>query len=135
MNLGFVVLYVQDLAKVQAFYTEVLGLAVVEAVSSPTFVTLRPAEGSLLALQDKAAARFPPKEETRPGSVELSFAVEDVDGTWHRWQEQGVELLGEPVDLSFGRYFMAKDPEGHYLSVYRFNPPGAVAPDSAPPSS
>jgi predicted enzyme related to lactoylglutathione lyase len=66
--------------------------------------------------------------------MELSFEVDDVDGTWRRWQALGVELVGEPVDLSFGRYFMAKDPEGHYLSVYRFNPPAAPQPETAPAS-
>jgi predicted enzyme related to lactoylglutathione lyase len=120
MNLGFVVLYVHDMAKVQAFYTEILGLSVVEAVSGPNFVTLRPTGGSLLALQDKAASRLPPGQDEHPGSVELSFEVDDVDGTWQRWKEQGVELVTEPMDLPFGRYFLAKDPEGHYLSAYRF---------------
>ena len=55
--------------------------------------------------------------------MELSFAVDDVDGTWRRWQAQGVNLVGEPVDLPFGRYFMAQDPEGHYLSDNRFATP------------
>src|SRR3954469_10402593 len=116
MNLGFVVLYVQDMEKVKAFYTEVVGLAVVEAVSSPTFVTLRGAGGSLLALQDKAAALMPPAREDRPGTVELSFEADDVDETWRRWKAQGVTVVADPVDLSFGRYFLAQDPEGHYLS-------------------
>lgn len=119
MNLGYVILYVRDMARAKAFYTDVLGLTVVEAVSGPTFVTLRPAGGSLLALQDKSAAQLPPKREEQPGSVELSFEAEDVDGTWKRWKEQGVELVTDPMDLPFGRYFLAKDPEGHYLSVYR----------------
>ncbi len=131
MDMGFVILYVEDMAKVRAFYTEVLGLNVVEAVSGPHFVTLRPAGGSLLALQDKAASLFPPGRETAPGSVELSFAVDDVDGTWRRWRDQGVEMVSEPMDLPFGRYFMAKDPEGHWLSAYRFTPPAASPPDSA----
>jgi len=52
--------------------------------------------------------------------VELSFEVDDVDATWRRWKASGVELLSEPMDLPFGRYFIAKDPEGHYVSVYRF---------------
>lgn len=120
MNLGFVVLYVRDMEKAKAFYTDVLGMTVVEAISSPTFVTLRPAGGSLVALQDKAASKFPPGLEERPGSVELSFEVDDVDATWQRWKEQGVELVAEPVDLPFGRHCMAKDPDGHYLSAYRF---------------
>lgn len=119
MNLGFVILYVRDMARAKAFYTDVLGLTVVDAVSGPTFVTLRPAGGSLLALQDKSAAQLPPKQEEQPGSVELSFEVDDVDGTWKHWKARDVELLTDPMDLPFGRYFLAKDPDGHYLSVYR----------------
>ncbi len=131
MNLGFVILYMSDMEKAKAFYMDVLGMTVVDAISGPTFVTLRPTGGSLVALQDKTAARFPPKEETQPGSVELSFEVDDVDGTWQRWQDMGVELVSDPTDLPFGRYFMAKDPEGHYLSVYRFAQRPATAPESA----
>lgn len=121
MNLGFVVLYVRDMAKSKTFYTEVLGMSVIEAISSPTFVSLRPSGGSIVALQDKAAAKFPPRFEEQPGTIELSFEADDVDGTWAHWKEQGVEIIADPVDLPFGRYFMAKDPDGHYLSVYRFN--------------
>jgi len=74
----------------------------------------------MLALQNKAAAEFPPKLEDHPGSFELSFAVDDVDGTFKRWKDSGVEMVTEPMDLPFGRYFMARDPEGRYLSAYRF---------------
>jgi predicted enzyme related to lactoylglutathione lyase len=121
MNLNFVILYVNDLDKLKKFYTESLSLPVAEEVSSPTFITLRPAGGAMLALQDKTASRLPPKLEMQPGGVEVSFEVDDVDGTWQRWKEKGVEMVTEPMDLPFGRYFMAKDLEGHYLSVYRFN--------------
>src|SRR5258708_4059213 len=123
MNLNYVILYMQDMVKAKAFYSDVLGMTVLEEVSSPTFVTLRPAEGAMVGLQDKTTSRLPPKLEEHPGSVELSFAVDDVDGTWKRWKEKGVEMVTEPMDLPFGRYFLARDPEGHYLSVYRFNPP------------
>jgi predicted enzyme related to lactoylglutathione lyase len=127
MNLGFVVLYVQDMKTVKAFYTDVLGLTVVEEVSSATFVTLRSGAGSLLALQDKTAARMPPAREDQPGAVELSFEVDDVDATWKRWKEQGVTAVADPVDLPFGRYFLAQDPEGHWLSAYRFVQQPAIA--------
>jgi predicted enzyme related to lactoylglutathione lyase len=137
VNLGFVVLYVQDMKKVEAFYTDILGLTVVEEVSSPTFVTLRSGGGSLLALQDKTAALMPPAREDQPGSVELSFEVDDVDATWKRWKEQGVTVVADPVDLSFGRYFLAQDPEGHWLSAYRIAQQPAISPndrDEAPQS-
>lgn len=127
MNLNYAIVYVRDLDKAKAFYTETLGLTVVEALSGPTFVTLRPADGAMIGLQDSAASRLPPGREDRPGSVELSFAVDDVDGTWKRWKEKGVEFVIDPSDLPFGRYFLAKDPEGHYLSVYRFHQQAASA--------
>ena len=120
MNLNFVILYMDDMDKAKTFYMDALGLSAVEGHSSPDFVTLRSDEGAMIGLQSKSAAQFAPKDETQPGSVELSFAVEDVDDTWRRWKDNGVDIVSDPVDLPFGRYFMAKDPEGHYLSVYRY---------------
>jgi hypothetical protein len=34
-------------------------------------------------------------------------------------------------DLPFGRYFLARDPEGHYLSVYRFKRAAPTTPNTA----
>ena len=132
MNLNFVILYMRDLEAGKAFYTQVLGMTVVEAASGPTFVSLRAAGGgAMLALQDKMASRLPPGREDAAGSVEVSFEVEDVDGTWTAWKDKGVEMVTEPMDLPFGRYFMARDPEGHYLSVYRFGGQASTQPESA----
>ncbi|MDQ6693168.1 MAG: VOC family protein, partial [Chloroflexota bacterium] len=102
---------------------------VLEELSSATFVTLRSAGGAMIGLQDKTAARLPPTLEEASGSVELSFEVDDVDNTWKRWKEAGIELVTDPMDLPFGRYFMAKDPEGHYLSAYRFTRQPATPPE------
>ena len=120
MNLGFVILHVQDIGKAKVFYTDVVGLTVVETLSGPTFVALQSDGGSRLALQDKTAARVPQKQPEQSGGVEVSFEVDDVDGTWQRWQDKGVELVTAPVDLPFGRFCMAKDPDGFYLSAYHF---------------
>ena|SRR5258708_22234486 len=135
MDLNYIIVYVDDLDKARAFYTQSLGMTVMEALSSPTFVTLRPAGGSMVGLQDKKASRLPPNQEKQPGSVELSFAVDDVDETWKRWKDKGVEMVTEPMDLPFGRYFMAKDPEGHYLSAYRFSQKLAAPLESSRQSS
>jgi len=124
MNLNFMIVYVQDIDKAKAFYTEKLGMIFVEALSGPTFVTLNPGSGAMIGLQDKASSKLPPGREDQPGGVELSFEVEDVDATWQQWKANGVQIVAEPMELPFGRYMMAQDPEGHYLSAYRFARPG-----------
>ena len=115
MKMGIVILQVRDIEKAKKFYTEVVGLPVNEKQSSPKFVTLAP-EGSLLALQDiseEAAERI--KE---PGSVEIGFNLNGVDAIWKHWKEAGVEIVSDPETRPFGRYFLAKDPDGHFVDVY-----------------
>lgn len=125
MNLNFIIIYVRDIDQAKTFYTQALGMTYVEALSSPTFATVRTDAGAMVGLQDATASRLPAGREEQPGGVELSFEVEDVDATWQRWQAAGVDMVTEPMDLPFGRYYMAKDMEGHYLSAYRFNSRGS----------
>ena len=121
MNLNFIIVYVEDLQKLKAFYENALGMTYMGAVSATNFATMRPSGGgAMVGLQAKAGSQLPPGRETQPGSVELSFEVEDVDATYKQWKKNGVEIIAEPMDLPFGRYMLAKDPEGHYLSVFRF---------------
>ncbi len=49
----------------------------------------------------------------------IGLLVDDVDRVWRDWKAKGVNLLTEPQDLPFGRNFDARDPEGHYLSVFK----------------
>ena len=49
---GMLSLYVQDIEKSKAFYTEFLGMKLIPELSSPTFVFLQPTEGTAIALQD-----------------------------------------------------------------------------------
>jgi predicted enzyme related to lactoylglutathione lyase len=120
MNLGFVILYVSDMQKVQTFYTDLVGLSVWQEHSGPGFTSLRPAKGTTVGLQDKKTANLPPKQESASGTVELSFEVDNVDETYRTWQANGVEIVSEPEDMPFGRYFLAKDPEGHFVSAFRY---------------
>ena len=121
MNLNFIIVYVEDFEKLKKFYIEALDMTNMGSLSSNSFATLRPSNGgAMVGLQAKASSQLPPGRETQPGSVELSFEVEDVDATYKQWKKNGVEIIAEPMDLPFGRYMLAKDPEGHYLSAFRF---------------
>lgn len=116
-SLGIVSLYVRDLGRARAFYTETLGLPEVPELSGPTFVALRPAGGALIAVQDMTTV--PPELAGAPGGFELGLEVDNVDAVWRDWTAKGVRILEEPVDRPFGRTFLAQDPEGHLLNVYR----------------
>ncbi|MDP9371394.1 MAG: VOC family protein [Chloroflexota bacterium] len=115
--LGIVNLFVRDLERAKAFYTQTLGLPVIAELSGPTFVALRLAHGSPIALQ--SAATVPPGLAGEPGGVEIGLEVEDVDSVWRDWTAKGVRVLEEPHDQPFGRTFRARDPEGYLLNVYR----------------
>lgn len=121
MNLNYIIVYANDFPKMKAFYMDQLGMTNLGSVSSDIFATLRPSGGgAVIGLQDNKSSQLPPSRETQPGCVELSFAVEDVDATYDQWKANGVEIIAAPHDLPFGRYMLAKDPEGHYFSAYRF---------------
>lgn len=121
MNLNYIIVYANDFQKLKAFYIDKLGMTNLGSVSSDIFATLRPSGGgAVIGLQDNKSSQLPPARETHPGGVELSFEVEDVDATHKQWKANGVEIISEPADLPFGRYMLAKDPEGHYLSAFRF---------------
>ena len=109
------------------FYTETLGLSVVEEQTAETFVTLA-AGGTWIALADVAGpwvARklnlLPAHGETTlvPVGIELSLEVDDVDAAWREWQAKGIPTLTAPQDFPFGRAFDAQDPEGHLLNIYK----------------
>jgi predicted enzyme related to lactoylglutathione lyase len=117
VNLSIVTLYVQDMDRARQFYTQVVGIPEFEPFSSPMFVTLRPAVGSMLALQHVSTV---PADQLKPaGGVELNFEVEHVDQVFAEWQAAGVKMISSPQDKPFGRVFTAQDPDGNLLSVYR----------------
>ena len=117
---GMLGLYVRDVEKAKAFYTEFLGMKLIPAFSSPSFVFLQPSEGTPIALQEVAA--LPPGVPAQPGGFELNLEVEDVDAAWQEWKAKGVEVLTEVADMGAGRWFRAKGPEGQLLSVFQLYP-------------
>ena len=122
MNLNYLIVYVTDFEKMQDFYINKLGMTNIGSLDPTIFATLRPSGGgATIGLQDKKSSDLPSAQAEHAGNIELGFAVEDVDATYKQWKANDVEIIAEPADMPFGRYMLAKDPEGHYLSAYRFN--------------
>jgi predicted enzyme related to lactoylglutathione lyase len=107
--------YAHDLARLQEFYTDLLGMEVVPQFTGPDFAFLRSAGGTPIAL--RAASSLPPGTPAAPGATKLSFDVDDLDATYADWKAKGVEIGGEIADVGAGRVFLARDPEGHTIGV------------------
>jgi catechol 2,3-dioxygenase-like lactoylglutathione lyase family enzyme len=117
---GMLSLYVRDVEKAKAFYTEFLGMRFIPEFSNSTFVFLQPKEGTSIALQDISA--LPPGAPAQAGGFEINLEVEDVDAAYQEWKAKRVEVLTEVADMGAGRWFRAKGPEGQVLSVYQLYP-------------
>jgi catechol 2,3-dioxygenase-like lactoylglutathione lyase family enzyme len=114
-NLALSILLVADPARSATFYGDILGMAPVE--QSPTFAMFALPSGVAIGLWSSATVEPPPG--ARAGASELCFMEDDVDGIHAAWVARGIPMAQAPTDLDFGRTFVALDPDGHRLRVFR----------------
>ena len=105
------------------FYGALFDVAPLE--SSPTFAMLRLPNGVLLGLWSRETAE--PTVTAPAGAAELCFVAPDVDAVHADWQAHGIPMLQPPTDMDFGRTFVALDPDGHRIRVFRPGEAGAAA--------
>ncbi|MGF3023651.1 VOC family protein [Methylobacterium aquaticum] len=110
----YTLLYVDDPEASGRFYAALTGRPPVE--SSPTFAMFVLDGGHKLGLWSRHTVA--PAAAAAGGGTELAFAVPD-DATHAAWTESGLPILQAPTDLDFGRTFVAVDPDGHRLRVFR----------------
>ncbi|MGY3452654.1 VOC family protein [Bradyrhizobium sp. USDA 4353] len=114
---NFLILYVDNPPNSAAFYSDLLGIPVIE--QSPTFAMLPLREGVMLGLWSRHTVE--PAAAGGPGSGEVAFAVGDVaevEGLHGDWKARGLRILQEPTRMDFGTTFVALDPDGHRLRVF-----------------
>jgi catechol 2,3-dioxygenase-like lactoylglutathione lyase family enzyme len=114
---NFVILYVASPPASAAFYADLLGRPPVE--SSPTFAMFALASGVMLGLWSRDTVL--PAATGLAGSGELAFALDHADAVHavHAdWSKRGLQIVQPPIDLDFGRTFVALDPDGHRLRVF-----------------
>lgn len=114
-NLGFVLLFVKDPLRSAQFYETILGLKPIE--QSPTFALLALGNGVMLGLWSYKTAQ--PEVIGKPGASEIAFSHQEVDTLCDQWKKQGIAIAQDPTDMDFGRTFVALDPDGHRIRVYR----------------
>ena len=117
---------VSDLEETIRFYTQVLGLEVLERKSSPRGSHLAflkvPNSDELIELTS-----FPPSGLVRvqPDLVHLAFQVDDLDRTMASLQAYGVPVTDGPTRTSSGSRFIFIDaPDGYEIELIERSPGG-----------
>jgi catechol 2,3-dioxygenase-like lactoylglutathione lyase family enzyme len=120
-NVGFILVYVENVTKSEAFYASILGRPAVE--SSETFAMLPAAPGLMLGLWRRDGVK---PAATPAGGGEIAFPVDseaEVDATFADWRGRGVTIAQTPTKMDFGYTFLALDPDGQRLRVFAPSPP------------
>ena len=116
-DIGFILLYVEDVARSAAFYSRLLEKPAPE--SSPNFAMLPVAPGLMLGLWRRGEVE--PPATGGPGAAEIAVTLPDdaaVEATHARWSAQGVAIAQAPTRMDFGYTFVALDPDGHRLRAF-----------------
>ena len=100
-----------DLERSKKFYRTILELDVVTD-ASPLWIELALGENGTLVL-------YPANDmlPVRRGSVQMGFAVEDVDTFVIDARTAGVEVLQDPYPERSGRIAVIADPDGYPIQV------------------
>lgn len=121
-RLVLVILAVRDLARMRAFYRDVLGWR--EAVEAPVYIEMQSATGLRLGLYEEAgfgrnigAVPEPSAPITR---TELYLHCENVDGALARATAAGARLLSPRAPRPWGdEAAYVADPEGNVVAFAR----------------
>ena len=112
--LGNINLFVRDIARAREFYVTLLGLTEdTERSAPPDFVLIQAGSVTLTLQNEKAdGAAFGSAE-----SIEIGFAVDDVQAIYDKLSTAGVEVSGLQT-MGWGSGFDARDPDRHRLTFY-----------------
>lgn len=116
-KLGIVLLFVENPPRSGEFYKKLFNQEPIEA--HPTFQLFQLENNVQLGLWSCHTAE--PHVSITGGGAEISFAFDDVDGVYERWLKLGIPIAQPPTDMDFGRTFVALDPDGHRIRIYRLH--------------
>ncbi len=100
-----------NLERSRDFYRDVLGLKL-KSDRVPDWVDFELGSGATLGLHPKTEIIV-----VRPGSLQLGFAVENVDEFVAECTGKGVPIFQDPYDEPFGRFAVIGDPDGYPIQI------------------
>ncbi len=109
-----VALLTRNLAQLEAFYSQVLGLPVARRWDDVGIVFIY-LGGVMIELIDSKHA---PEAESAPGAFEhLALQVDDVDSAYAELAAKGVRMRSEPENFKGVRIAFFYDPDGNLLEL------------------
>jgi catechol 2,3-dioxygenase-like lactoylglutathione lyase family enzyme len=117
-NFNFIMLYVADAERSADFYANILGRKPVQYSQGYSMFVLD--HGLKLGLWQRGT--IDPAAEAPAGSGELGFEEASdaaVDERFAEWTGQGTVVAQKPTRMDFGYTFVALDPDGNRLRVYK----------------
>jgi catechol 2,3-dioxygenase-like lactoylglutathione lyase family enzyme len=119
VDFNHAMVYVHDVARALGFYSDLLGLKVIETYrhgGHPVYARLRSPRGNgTLALHLVEPGMSVPSGNT----IRLYFEVEGLDRTCQRLQAEGVRIAQAPKLMPWGwKHAYLNDPDGHEISLY-----------------
>lgn len=115
-RVGYVIVYVSDLAASIAFYRDVIGLPFkFEDAGYAEFAT----RGTRFALYERRRAQWLTAGAVAPGpAAEVVFTVDDVDAHAERLTARGAAVRSGPADRPWGhRTLHVADPDGFVVEL------------------
>jgi lactoylglutathione lyase len=119
MRAHHIAIYTRDLARLEAFYTQVLGFPVVRRWDAPGIVFVD-AGGLWIELTRQDA----PEDGTYPRALDqgvglnhLALQVDNVDAAFQALAGKGVRALAAPSNYENVRVAFLADPDGNVLEL------------------
>lgn len=116
-SLGYLILFVCSPEKSAHFYSQLFNLKPIQ--QSLTFVLFALPGGVMLGLWSKETAE--PKVTAQAGSSEICFSADTIDELYEEWAKKRISIAQKPIDMDFGRTFVALDPDGHRIRIYHLH--------------
>jgi predicted enzyme related to lactoylglutathione lyase len=115
-QIKFVSIPVKDQKRALDFYTEKLGFTII--TDQPFDEKQRWIELRVPKAETRVVLFTAEGEEKRIGSMmNMSYACDDLEGTYNELKKRGVEFEGPPQKQPWGSYAMFKDSEGNRFVV------------------
>jgi len=114
-GIGGIFLKCRDVEQTRAWYAKHLGIRLEDWGAQFNWSEEKnPAAYSVLSFFKRNTEYFNPSEQP----FMINFRVDDLDALVAELRQEGVDLIGEPVEEAYGKYAWVMDPEGNKLELW-----------------